>query len=239
MSKFWRKRFTSKYTGKQIDDAVAKAGTALQNPMTAAGDLIVGGEDGAADKLAKGTDGKVLKMVSGAPAWADDEGGMENPMTAAGDMIIGGADGAAERLGKGTDGQVLSMVSGAPAWAAAQGGGHAYWHTLKISVYSTSSQDLGGMWFFVVVNNSSTALTLADFISLVQNNSSAAYVVTQGYFSTYSSGEVKYIPLYASASMDPLVVDLNYFKPTAGAIDTYPLFEGKVSSFTDYVSQIS
>ena len=110
--------YRSSYTGQEIDAAIAKAADALTNPMTAAGDLIVGGEDGAAERLSKGTDGKVLKMVSGSPAWADDSEGMANPMTASGDLIVGGADGAAGRLGKGTDGQVLSMVSGAPAWVS-------------------------------------------------------------------------------------------------------------------------
>lgn len=40
------------------------------NPMTAAGDMIVGGTSGAATKLSAGTDGYLLKMSSGSPAWA-------------------------------------------------------------------------------------------------------------------------------------------------------------------------
>ena len=171
MRKFWQKRYISKYTGKEIDDAVAKAGTALQNPMTAAGDLIVGGEDGAAEKLVKGTDGKVLKMVSGAPAWADDAGGMENPMTAAGDLIVGGTDGAASRLGKGTDGQVLSMVSGAPAWAAASGGDyHLYWHTVRIVA---GTMDFG----IVLLNTSATSISVDDIKDII-NAGGTIIVVT-------------------------------------------------------------
>lgn len=142
MSKFWKKIFTSKYTGKQIDEAVGKVldgDVGMSNPMTAAGDIIVGGTDGEPEKLVKGTDGKVLKMVSGAPAWADDAGGMENPMTAAGDMIIGGADGAATRLPKGTDGQVLTLASGAPAWAAAQGGGGGDIYKTMVTVRQTQT----------------------------------------------------------------------------------------------------
>lgn len=121
MSKFYQKTYVSKHTGKEIDDAIDKIDSGdvgMQNPMTAAGDLIVGGVDGEPDKLAKGADGKVLKMVSGSPAWADDNAGMSNPMTTAGDIIVGGTDGAASRLAKGSDGQVLSMVSGSPAWVS-------------------------------------------------------------------------------------------------------------------------
>lgn len=46
-------------------------GGGMANPMTTAGDLIVGGASGAPTRLAKGTDGRVLTMVSGSVAWAD------------------------------------------------------------------------------------------------------------------------------------------------------------------------
>jgi hypothetical protein len=44
----------------------------LANPMTTAGDIIVGGSSGAATRLAKGSDGNALRMVSGAQAWVGD-----------------------------------------------------------------------------------------------------------------------------------------------------------------------
>ena len=44
--------------------------TGFTNPMTTAGDVIVGGVDGVPTRLAKGTDGQVLTMVAGAVAWA-------------------------------------------------------------------------------------------------------------------------------------------------------------------------
>lgn len=49
--------------------------TGMANPMTAAGDIIVGGVSGAESRLAKGTDGQVLTLASGAPVWADAAGG--------------------------------------------------------------------------------------------------------------------------------------------------------------------
>ena len=90
----------------------------LSNPMTAAGDIVIGGTGGAASRLGVGSAGQVLKVVSGAPAWSADVG-FANPMTTAGDLISGGASGAAQRLGAGSNGQILTMVSGAPAWAPA------------------------------------------------------------------------------------------------------------------------
>jgi len=47
----------------------------MNNPMTTAGDLIVGGTSGAPARLAKGVDGKTLMMVSGAVAWDTPAGG--------------------------------------------------------------------------------------------------------------------------------------------------------------------
>ncbi len=43
-----------------------------ENPMTAAGDIVIGGVDGAATRLAKGADGAVLKINGGVPKWEPD-----------------------------------------------------------------------------------------------------------------------------------------------------------------------
>lgn len=60
---------------------VALPGGGMSNPMTTAGDIIVGGASGAPGRLAKGTDGKVLTMVSGGVAWADPTGGGNSGLT--------------------------------------------------------------------------------------------------------------------------------------------------------------
>jgi len=43
----------------------------FENPMEAAGSLVVGGESGAAEELPAGTEGQVLVMVAGTPTWVD------------------------------------------------------------------------------------------------------------------------------------------------------------------------
>ena len=98
---------------KQIDGVAIPEGEggAMYNPMTAAGDLIVGGTDGEADRLAPGNDGEVLKVVSGVPAWATDAEGMQNPMTDPGDLIVGTTGGEPDRLGVGADGDILGSWS--------------------------------------------------------------------------------------------------------------------------------
>ena len=50
--------------------------TGMTNPMTTAGDIIIGGVSGAPAALPVSTDGKVLTIVSGVPAWATGGGGL-------------------------------------------------------------------------------------------------------------------------------------------------------------------
>jgi len=47
----------------------------MSNPMTTAGDLIVGGSSGAPTRLAQGSTGQVLKVGSNGPEWANESGG--------------------------------------------------------------------------------------------------------------------------------------------------------------------
>ncbi|HLH80806.1 MAG TPA: hypothetical protein VKV29_11070 [Chthonomonas sp.] len=47
------------------------APNAMTNPMTTAGDLIVGGTGGTPQRLPVGSNGQVLEVVNGVPAWAN------------------------------------------------------------------------------------------------------------------------------------------------------------------------
>ena len=85
------------------------SGELVANPMTAQGDIIVGGTSGAPSKLAKGSSKQVLSMNS---AGTDVEWAAPTPMTAKGDLIIGGVSGAASRLALGNAGQVLTVNAG-------------------------------------------------------------------------------------------------------------------------------
>ena len=49
---------------------IVEFGSGMTNPMTTAGDIIVGGTSGAPTRLAKGDDGQVLTLKSGLPSWA-------------------------------------------------------------------------------------------------------------------------------------------------------------------------
>ena len=81
--------------------------TALTNPMTTAGDIIVGGTSGVAARLGIGSIGQVLTVYNSTTvAW---ETPFISPMTAYGDLIIGGAAGAPIKLTVGSIGQVLTV----------------------------------------------------------------------------------------------------------------------------------
>jgi hypothetical protein len=145
---------------------------ALTNPMTTAGDLIVGGVDGAPARLAKGADGQILKMVAGAIAWAAEATGLTNPMTTAGDLIVGGVDGAADRLAKGTDGQVLKVVGSAIAWATDEtGGGGTNTLYAERSYFGTSNVETGTQLFMVA----RTAMTISRVDAEVQSGNAPSF----------------------------------------------------------------
>lgn len=72
------------FTSTDVEGALQELGAAsggggMTNPMTTAGDLIVGGVSGAPGRLGIGTDTHVLTLVSGAPAWAAPSGGGGSP----------------------------------------------------------------------------------------------------------------------------------------------------------------
>lgn len=119
----------------------------MENPMTAAGDIIVGGTSGAPGRLAVGTEGQVLKVGSSGIEWGSDTAGMENPMTAANDLIVGGVDGAATRLAKGNNGELL-RVNGS--------GNVAYGNNLPIITTAPSADNTDGLIICVLDSDPAT-----------------------------------------------------------------------------------
>ena len=54
---------------------VQQPGGGMTNPMTTAGDMIIGGVSGSPTRLAAGTDGYVMTMADGSPVWQAPSGG--------------------------------------------------------------------------------------------------------------------------------------------------------------------
>lgn len=107
-------------TGAIIEGNYTPTGTPVRwmvNPMTAAGDLIVGGVDGEPTRLPVGSQGQFLSIGASGFEWkAVQSGGMVNPMTAVGDLIVGGTDGTPTRLPIGSQGSILKIGSNGIAW---------------------------------------------------------------------------------------------------------------------------
>lgn len=59
----------------EIADNYSPSEAGMSNPMTTAGDIIVGGTSGAPTRLAKGTQGQVLSVGSSGLEWANASGG--------------------------------------------------------------------------------------------------------------------------------------------------------------------
>jgi hypothetical protein len=59
------------YYGRENDGS----GEGMSNPMTAAGDLIIGGEAGNPERLGVGSNGQVLTASPSGPVWANPVGG--------------------------------------------------------------------------------------------------------------------------------------------------------------------
>ena len=72
----------------------------MTNPMTTAGDIIVGAASGVPARLAKGTDGQALKMVAGAQAWSTDLGDMLSQLTSSEVAVTGATTLTASAFGK-------------------------------------------------------------------------------------------------------------------------------------------
>ena len=127
-------------TNNGTDLEISATDIGFANPMTTAGDLIVGGSSGVADRLGIGTSGQVLTVSSGTPAWAaiPTQTGDHKVLTDSSDTVqnylydkvvtTNGlsksvyAVGSTRLLSLGIDvsgaseNQVLSISSGAPAW---------------------------------------------------------------------------------------------------------------------------
>ncbi|MBP0714805.1 hypothetical protein ABXK61_15975 [Burkholderia sola] len=73
---------TDVYTIRGI--AGSGGGGGMTNPMTTAGDIIIGGSGGTPQRLGIGSTGQVMMVASGAPAWASVSGAALTPFVLAG-----------------------------------------------------------------------------------------------------------------------------------------------------------
>lgn len=138
------------------------------NPMTASGDLIIGGVLGAASRLGRGTEAQVLATIGNTLVWVTQTW-MTNPMSQAGDLIIGGAFGASGRLARGADNQVLTVSGSSLIW------------TTQVPSVSTNSgkvlsnDGLNTLWKAI---NEVPTISIGDNTKILSNNGTTSLWIT-------------------------------------------------------------
>jgi len=143
------------FTSNTIRIASTASGSGgFTNPMTTAGDIILGDTGGAAIRLAKGADSEVLTVdpTTHLPLWAASASGFSDPMTTRGDIIVRDAANATARLAVGASTYVLTSDGTDVAWAAASGVAPTHLYPLdQYALNGTYGDDftgaaLSGIW---------------------------------------------------------------------------------------------
>lgn len=104
---------------RRVEQVVATgSGVGMTNPMTTAGDIIVGGSAGVPNRLAIGAAGKVLGVVAGLPAWVDPTGGgggaVDSVNGQTGVVVLDAADVGADVAGAATAAVAAHMAASDP-----------------------------------------------------------------------------------------------------------------------------
>jgi hypothetical protein len=101
--------------------AVLPIDPGFANPLTTAGDLLVGGVSGTPTRLGLGATNRVLTVSGGAPSWQPlpIDPGFASPLTNVGDLIVGSTGGLATRLAAAISGAVFASagVNTTPVWS--------------------------------------------------------------------------------------------------------------------------
>jgi hypothetical protein len=178
----------------------------MSNPMTTAGDLILGGASGLPTRLATSTSGYVLTSQGPgvAPIWAAASAGFADPMTTIGDIIIRNASNNTVRLGGNTTTavQVLTSVgtgsaAQAPSWTAAQ-----------VTIGSTA------------IALGTTSTTLAGLTSVTSTSFTGALTGNASTATSVAGGAANQILYQTGAGTTSFITTANYGVVTTGATGT-------------------
>lgn len=153
----------------------------MNNPMTSAGDIVVGGANGAPSRLAKGTDGQVLTLASGVPSWANSN----SPSKATASEIDTGTDDAKFVTAKGLlDSKYLNesqVQNGGLIYASDGGSSDSY----AITLNPAPSAYVTGM----VVNFKANTVNTGS--CTINVNSLGAKTIKKNYDVDLSDGDIK------------------------------------------------
>ncbi|MBR8344645.1 hypothetical protein [Burkholderia ambifaria] len=175
----------------------------LANPMTTAGDIIVGGTAGAPARLGVGSAGQVLTVVSGAPAWATPSGSPQ--ATASMDLVsyFVGALASSQVILNAVTPQPLTLPSGLA-------GSYAYCDVAPTGAVSCTINQ---------VNSSGTATAIGS-VNFAAGSKTGTFTFSSAV--TTAAGDRVQV-------LAPSTVDATFAGPTIGLAGTTPVSAGAVT----------
>lgn len=162
------------------------APNAMTNPMTTAGDLIVGGTGGTPQRLPVGSNGQVLEVVNGVPAWANAPSGGVQSLAVSGQAALTGnvvlAAGSNVTLTE--SGQQITIAATAGGWPTA--------NTIEVIAQGGANQVVaqGSILWMVVTGVGQVVLSpsASQPILWVYNATAGTVSLLPGTGNTFASG---------------------------------------------------
>lgn len=191
----------------------AGGGGGMTNPMTTAGDIIVGGASGVPSRLAKGTDGQVLTLVSGSLVWGSAGGGggltnfTESISTSVPNNIINSAMLIATGVGgnidavfaaKGTGANQAQLADNTTTGGNKRGTRATDWQKSR----SAADQVASGASSTIAGGDANKASGGYSFSAGYTNASTGTYSITLGQNNIASGNSAQAIGAYCSAGGD-------------------------------------
>ncbi|MGR3905828.1 hypothetical protein Q3A80_02195 [Burkholderia sp. SR8] len=179
-------------------------GGGMTNPMTTAGDIIIGGASGAPARLGIGSNGQVLTVASGAPAWVTPSGASA-PATASMDLVsyFVGAMGASQVILNAITPQPLTLP-------ASLTGSYAYCDTAPTNAVTCTINQ---------VNSSGTATAIGS-VNFAAGSKTGTFTFSSA-VTTNAGDRVQVVA--------PSTVDSTFAGPTIGLAGTTPVNAGTVA----------
>lgn len=210
----------------------------MANPMTAFGDMIVGGASGAPERLGAGADGKVLTIVSGAAAWAAPGGGAltyitealataspNNGTNAVSLSVTGGSTNADLALAPKGSGALMLRLPDATATGGNKRGQRAVDLQMNRATatqvasgndaFAAGSNNTANVAWAVAIGYNNTSSGTASFAGGSGNTTSGAYAIALGSTNTASGSSAVAVGMQATSSGDSSFAAGNFVEANA------------------------
>lgn len=157
------------YTSTSVD-AIGGGGTALTNPMTTEGDIILAGSGGTPTRLGIGTNGYVLTSNGTTASWQAAPV-VKNPSTGTVDNAVGFVSG-----GFGSNGTSYTVQTGVNSWGASSTG---FQGISNYSAYANNTVIIAE-YVILAMKSDGTAAASGTFTARFRKNNSGTWIADSG-----------------------------------------------------------